>query len=167
MNLLGIDPSTATKKNPIGWALFLDGRYHSSGEKVIKSDDATARIVAACNWLESLMSQILIRNGPVTHLVVEIPMGDHDNRRTDRELGGIYYFLAWLAAKYGAQFCPVAPHEIMAAGLGKHHIAATRLWVQDATGDMNRQIGKDEADSIAAVITYMASARAWDAFGQQ
>lgn len=166
MNILGIDPSTATRKNPIGWALFLNGRYHSSGEKVIKCDDETARIVAACNWLDVLMAQTLIRRGPITHLAVEIPMGDHDNRRTDRQLGGVYYFLAWLAAKYGAQFCPIAPHEIMAAGLGKHHMAATLLWVQDATNDMNRQVGKDEADAIGAALAYLASERAWNAFNR-
>lgn len=158
--ILACDISTATKQNPFGWALFDDNRYLDSGS-FVRPGDAIERIIAVGKWFDGMMAKTLTTKGPVQYVVLERPTGDHGNRKTDRMLGGVYYLLAYLCRKYGAEFADVTPAEVKVTGISKHNLESGIAWIRHEARDSGRKVGKDEVDAIGIALAFLKRERIW------
>lgn len=158
MLILACDISTATKQNPFGWALFDGNRYLDSGS-FIRPGDAIERIIAIGRWFDGVMAKMLTARGPIRYVVLERPTGEHGNRKTDRILGGVYYLLAYLCHKYGAEFADVTPAEVIAIGISKHNLEAGIAWIRNESGDLERKVGKDEVDAVGIALAFLRRKR--------
>jgi len=156
--ILSCDISTATKQNPVGWALFNGNVYLDSGS-FVKKGNALERIIAIGRWFDGFIARVLIERGPIKYVVVERPTGDHGNRKTDRILGGVYYLLAYLCQKYGAEFADVTPAEVMATGVSKHNLGAGVAWIRNEARDPERKVGKDEVDAVGIALAFLKRER--------
>ena len=149
--LLALDPST-TK---IGWSLFDGNQYHDSGTFTSPPVGTDDRIVAIGRWLESWPWD------RIDAVACEIPTGDHDNRHTDRLLGGVFYLCMFVARSHGAKFHKVYPHHVIATGVGKRDLAAATAYIRDAAGDETREISPDEADALGVALAFLRQERVW------
>ncbi len=156
--ILGLDISTGTRANPIGYALFKGREYFHSGEKTFDGN-ADQRILAFYDWLDNLLTRSARDLSPITDVVVETPAGDHANRRTDRQLGGVFYAALCLAHRHGAAFHRVSPAAVQNSGVSKHNLLAAEAWIRDAAGQPDFQVSKDQADAVGAVLTLLERER--------
>jgi len=152
--ILGLDISTGTRANPLGYALFKGKEYFHSGEETFDGD-ADQRIVAFYDWLDNMLARAAQDLSPITDVVVELPAGDHGNRRTDRQLGGVFYVALCLAHRHGAAFHRVSPAAVIATGVSKHNLLAAEAWIRDAAGDPDYPVSKDKADAVGTILALL------------
>jgi Holliday junction resolvasome RuvABC endonuclease subunit len=138
--ILAIDPST----NLVGWCVSRGRRHIASGTVDLAQGKKEVDLWIRLGRLQQWMDEVLTQWSP--HVVVcEEPMGDHDNRWTDRRMGNAQGIVFSEAHRYGLPFIVVSPPQVRDTGLSK----ASRLSLMcAATFAGKAQVGEDEADAI-------------------
>jgi Holliday junction resolvasome RuvABC endonuclease subunit len=138
--ILAIDPSTEL----VGWCVSRGSRHIASGTVDLARGKKKVDLWIRLGRLQQWMDQALAQWSP--HVVVcEEPLGDNDNRWTDRRMGNAQGIVFSEANRYGLPFIVVRPSQVQDTGLSK----ATRLTMMCAASFAGKQqVGKDEADAI-------------------
>ena len=138
--LIGLDAST----HSVGWAVFEDGLYFSSG--VFKpGEKGFAAIRNYALWLEKFIAEI----GP-QEVFYERPSGVR-SKRADILLGAMWYqtWLLWPNLK------PVSPMEIRKTGYSKLSSIQVLTELKNDVVIKRRKDVCDELDAIGCVIAGM------------
>lgn len=102
-------------------------------------DSVWSRVELFAHWTAVLMCSYL-----PDFLIMELPMGDHDNRHADRVLGALLGALILEAKAGGAKRVQCTPQEVKATGYHKGAMRDAALFV----GVQPEKMKADRADAV-------------------